>query len=113
VNPYVHVHLLPHDPEDIRPRASIRDDGWTEITLGDIDTRLAVSSQNPAVFAAIEDAAEVVELISARIYAAVDTIRAVHDAVDAEDPSTSDLLHQIIDTFEKLAWMVKAENRKI
>jgi hypothetical protein len=66
VNPYVHVHLLPHDPEDIRPRASIRDDGWTEITFGDIDTRLAVSSQNPAVFAAIEDAAREAKQLAER-----------------------------------------------
>ena len=60
-----------------------------------------------------QDTTEVVDLITVRIYAAVDTIRAVHDAVDAVDPSTTDLLHAIIDTLEKLAWMVKAENRKI
>jgi starvation-inducible DNA-binding protein len=46
-------------------------------------------------------------------YATVDTIRDVHDAVDAVDPSTSDLLHEIIDSLEKLAWMIKSENRKI
>jgi starvation-inducible DNA-binding protein len=57
--------------------------------------------------------AEVVDLMTTRVYAAVDTIRAVHDAVDAVDPSTTDLLHAITDTLEKLAWMVKAENRKI
>ena len=56
---------------------------------------------------------DVVDLISGRVYAAVDTIRAVHDAVDAEDPSTSDLMHAIIDSLEKLAWMIKSENRKI
>ncbi|WP_433286856.1 Dps family protein [Pseudonocardia sp. CA-142604] len=60
-----------------------------------------------------QSTAEVVDLITVRIYTAVDTIRAVHDAVDAVDPSTTDLLHAIIDTLEKLAWMVKAENRKI
>ena len=59
------------------------------------------------------DTADVVDLITIRVYATVDTVRAVHDAVDAEDPSTADLLHQIIDSLEKLAWMVKAENRKI
>ena len=56
---------------------------------------------------------DVVDLITARVYATVDTIRTVHDAVDAEDPSTSDLLHAIIDSLEKLAWMIKSENRKI
>jgi starvation-inducible DNA-binding protein len=56
---------------------------------------------------------EVVDLITTRIYAAADTARAVHDAVDAEDPSTADLLHQIIDGLEKLAWLIKSENRKV
>jgi len=56
---------------------------------------------------------EVVDLITARTYAAVDTMRAVHDAVDAEDPSTADLLHQLIDGLEKQAWLIKAENLKV
>jgi starvation-inducible DNA-binding protein len=56
---------------------------------------------------------EVVDLITGRTYAAVDTIRAVHDDVDAEDPSTADILHQIIDGLEKLAWLIKSENRKV
>jgi starvation-inducible DNA-binding protein len=56
---------------------------------------------------------DVVDLIAGRIYATVDTIRSVHDAVDAEDPSTADILHQLIDGLEKLAWLIKSENRKI
>ena len=56
---------------------------------------------------------EVVDLITARTYAAVDTMRAVHDAVDAEDPTTADLLHQLIDGLEKQAWLIKAENLKV
>jgi starvation-inducible DNA-binding protein len=36
----------------------------------------------------------------------------VHDAVDAEDPSTADLLHAVIDSLEKAAWMLGAENEK-
>jgi starvation-inducible DNA-binding protein len=43
----------------------------------------------------------------------VSTIRTVHDAVDAVDPSTSDLLHEIVDSLEKQAWMLKSENRKV
>ena len=57
--------------------------------------------------------AEVVDLITGRIYATVKMIRAVHDAVDAEDPSTADILHQLIDGLEKLAWLIKSENRKV
>src|SRR4051812_18769980 len=56
---------------------------------------------------------EVVDLITAHTYAAVGTMRAVHDAVDAEDPSTADLLHELIDGLEKQAWLIKAENMKI
>jgi len=65
-------------------------------------------------FPAFERAtSEVVDLITARIYATVDTLRAVHDEVDAEDPSTADVLHQLIDGLEKLAWLIKSENRKV
>lgn len=56
---------------------------------------------------------DVVDLITVRINATVDTMRSVHDAVDAEDPSTADLLHQLIDGLEKLAWIIKSENRKV
>lgn len=56
---------------------------------------------------------EVVELVTARVYATVDTIRTVHDSVDDEDPSTADILHQLIDGLEKLAWLIKSENRKL
>jgi starvation-inducible DNA-binding protein len=56
---------------------------------------------------------DVVDLVTTRIYATVDTIRTVHDEVDAADPSTSDLLHVIIDDLEKAAWMLKSENRKV
>jgi starvation-inducible DNA-binding protein len=54
----------------------------------------------------------VVDLVTAGAYATVDTIRTVHDAVDAEDPSTADILHQLIDGLEKLAWLIKSENKK-
>jgi starvation-inducible DNA-binding protein len=57
--------------------------------------------------------AEAVDLVTARVYAAVQALRQVHDAVDAEDPSTADILHQIIDGLEKLAWLIKSENRKV
>ncbi|AJE41649.1 Dps family protein [Streptomyces nodosus] len=53
----------------------------------------------------------VVDLVTTRLYATVDTVRTHHDQVDGEDPSTADLLHGIIVTLEKHAWMVGAENR--
>ena len=74
---------------------------------------VAASTTLPAFPPAEQNTTETVDLITNRIYAAVSTIRAVHDAVDAVDPSTSDLLHEIIDSLEKQAWMIKSENRKV
>lgn len=54
---------------------------------------------------------DVVDLITDRLAATVATLRAVHDSVDAADPSTADILHAVIDSLEKFAWMVSAENR--
>ncbi|MFC4242566.1 Dps family protein [Gryllotalpicola reticulitermitis] len=57
------------------------------------------------------DTAETVDLITARLDAAVATVREVHDEVDDEDPTSADLLHAIIAGLEKFSWMVSAENR--
>jgi starvation-inducible DNA-binding protein len=67
----------------------------------------------PAFPAAELNTTDVVDLVTTRIYATVDTIRTVHDDVDAADPSSADLLHTIIDVLEKAAWMLKSENRKV
>ncbi|MUL85180.1 MULTISPECIES: Dps family protein [unclassified Mycolicibacterium] len=56
---------------------------------------------------------ETVDLVTTRAYAAVATMRTVHDDVDAADPSSADLLHTVIDSLEKAAWMLKSENRKL
>lgn len=74
---------------------------------------VAASTSLPQFPAYEHSTAEVVDLITARVYATVDTMRAVHDEVDAEDPSTADVLHQLIDGLEKLAWLIKSENRKV
>jgi starvation-inducible DNA-binding protein len=74
---------------------------------------VAAGTTLPAFPAHEHSTTEVVELIAGRIYATVDTMRRVHDDVDAEDPSTADVLHQLIDGLEKLAWLIKSENRKI
>jgi len=54
-----------------------------------------------------------VDLIVERLTSTVDTLRAVHDNVDAEDPTSSDLLHVIIASLEKFVWMLSAENRDV
>mgnify|MGYP006375993177 CR=1 FL=1 len=77
-------------------------------------TGTVVDSTSLPQFPAYEHStADVVDLMTERIYAAVGTIRAVHDTVDAQDPSTADILHQLIDGLEKLAWLLKSENRKV
>jgi starvation-inducible DNA-binding protein len=54
---------------------------------------------------------ETVDLVTARLDGTVSTMRKVHDQVDEEDPTSSDILHQIIESLEQYAWMVSAENR--
>jgi starvation-inducible DNA-binding protein len=54
---------------------------------------------------------DAVDAIAAALYAVARTAREIHDDVDEEDPTTADLLHQIIERLEQLAWMVSAENR--
>jgi starvation-inducible DNA-binding protein len=51
----------------------------------------------------------VVTLVLDSVTAAVATMRAMHDAVDTADPSTSDLLHLLILDLEKQAWMLAAQ----
>ncbi len=56
------------------------------------------------------DTKDVVNLVVARLDRTVQTIRSVHDQVDEEDPTTADILHDIIAKLEQYAWMVGAEN---
>ena len=74
---------------------------------------VAATTSVPQIPADEHNSGEVVDLITTRIYATIDTIRTVHDAVDEEDPSTADILHQLIAGLEKLAWLIKSENRKV
>jgi starvation-inducible DNA-binding protein len=76
---------------------------------GRSDTVVATTTV-PAIPPGLMGATETVDMITNRIYAVVGTIRAVHDDVDAADPSTADLLHAIIDQLEKEAWLLKSEN---
>ncbi|MDN4174375.1 DNA starvation/stationary phase protection protein [Nocardioides sp. SOB77] len=55
--------------------------------------------------------AECVDLITTAIYGVSATARRIHDDVDAEDPTTADILHVVIERLEQLAWMIDAENR--
>jgi starvation-inducible DNA-binding protein len=74
---------------------------------------VVVTTSLPQFPANEHNTTEVVDRIMTRIYATVETLRRVHDAVDAEDPTTADILHAQIDGLEKLAWLIKSENRKV
>ncbi len=54
---------------------------------------------------------DVIDLVTVRLEAVVQTMRGVHDEVDEEDPTSADILHAIIEKLEQFAWMVSAENR--
>ena len=55
--------------------------------------------------------AQAVDLIAASLYAVAGTARRIHDDVDAEDPTSADILHTVLERLEQLAWMLDAENR--
>ncbi|GAB3126316.1 Dps family protein [Glaciibacter psychrotolerans] len=57
------------------------------------------------------DTKDAVDLITERLTTVVGTMRAVHDEVDDEDPTSADILHGAIAQLEQFAWMVSAENR--
>jgi starvation-inducible DNA-binding protein len=72
---------------------------------------VAHQSSLPAFPAGEVDTAGTVDLVVGAMYGVSATARRIHDAVDAEDPTTADLLHTVIERVEQLAWMVDAENR--
>jgi starvation-inducible DNA-binding protein len=78
---------------------------------GRTDT-VAATTSIPAAPADLVATIDAVDIIADRIYATVATVRAVHDEVDAADPTSADLLHAIITDLEKQAWMLKSENGK-
>ncbi|WP_404445770.1 DNA starvation/stationary phase protection protein [Microbacterium marinum] len=54
---------------------------------------------------------DAIDLVTERLEATIGTCRDVHDDVDEEDPTSADILHEILETLEQYAWMVSAENR--
>jgi starvation-inducible DNA-binding protein len=71
---------------------------------------IAATTTLPAFPEGERSTTDVVDLVTDRIAATVATLRGVHDEVDADDPSSADLLHAIIDDLEKFTWMVSVEN---
>jgi starvation-inducible DNA-binding protein len=59
-----------------------------------------------------QDTSTTADLVTARIAATANTIRTVRNPVDAEDPTTADILHVLLANLEKQAWMTAAENHR-
>lgn len=55
---------------------------------------------------------DTVGLMEVRIAQAGKTIRELHDDVEEEDPSSADLLHNILNEAEKQAWMLRSAIRE-
>lgn len=72
---------------------------------------VAEQSSLPEFPAGEVSTSQTVDLITSSLYAVSATARRIHDDVDAEDPTTADILHVIIERLEQLAWMIDAENR--
>ncbi|WP_244929190.1 DNA starvation/stationary phase protection protein [Nocardioides sp. W7] len=78
------------------------------------DARAATVAERTslATFPADEvNTSQTVDLIAAALYAVAGTARRIHDEVDAEDPTSADILHAILERLEQLAWMIDSENR--
>ncbi|WP_433505583.1 Dps family protein [Pseudonocardia halophobica] len=73
---------------------------------------VAETTSLPRQLTGEQDTTAAVNAMSELLYRTAATARQVHDAVDAEDPSTADLLHAVIVDLEKQAWMLSSENRR-
>jgi len=108
------LHLqLDHIVDDARESADVIAERMRALAAmpdGRSDT-VAATTTLPAFPEGELSVSTVVDLVTARLRATVDTVRTHHEQVDGEDPSTADLLHTVIDSLEKHAWMVGAENR--
>ncbi len=74
-------------------------------------TTVAAQTSLPQPPADEIDTADTVDAIVAALYATAGTARRIHDEVDAEDPTTADILHTVLERLEQLAWMIDSENR--
>ncbi|MEU6579268.1 DNA starvation/stationary phase protection protein [Nocardia sp. NPDC046763] len=72
---------------------------------------VAATTALPELPSGEQNTGTIVDLIVEQLHRTAAVLREVHDDIDAEDPSTADLLHQIIDGIEKQAWLLGSENR--
>ncbi|MCW2525748.1 MAG: ferritin [Pseudonocardiales bacterium] len=75
---------------------------------GRLETAAKTTTLDP--FPAGEQSVQhVVGLVTRLLERTLDTVRTVHDKVEEADPTSSDLVHLLIGSLEKHAWMVSAE----
>ncbi|NNU27361.1 Dps family protein [Isoptericola sediminis] len=67
-------------------------------------------SPYPAGLVSVTDT---VDAVVERVAQVAEVVREVHDDVDAADPTSADLLHEIIHDLEKQAWMMSSENHEV
>jgi starvation-inducible DNA-binding protein len=80
---------------DGRTRTVARDTSLDDFPAGEVSVERAVA------------------VMSDRILAVVNAIRAVHDGVDDQDPTSADILHTILEGLEKQRWMFNAQLRHV
>ncbi|WP_040824791.1 Dps family protein [Nocardia jiangxiensis] len=76
-------------------------------------TTVAADTDLPQLPPGEQNTSTIVDLMTDQLYRTAGALRTVHDEVDAEDPTTADLLHQIIGGIEKQAWMLGSESRSV
>jgi starvation-inducible DNA-binding protein len=77
-------------------------------------TRTVVDTTTLGAFPAGEISVDrAVAVIAERTLNVVNVIRAVHDEVDEQDPTSADLLHVVLEGLEKQRWMLTAQLRHI
>jgi starvation-inducible DNA-binding protein len=77
-------------------------------------TRTIANTTRLAAFPEGEVSVErAVAVIAERIIVVVNVIRAVHDDVDAQDPTSADILHSVLEALEKQRWMLASQLRHI
>lgn len=72
---------------------------------------VAAQSSLPELAPGEIDTADTVDAIVASLYAVAGTARRIHRDVDAEDPTTADILNGVLERIEQLAWLIDSENR--
>lgn len=82
-----------HAAPDGRPKEVAAHSNLPEFAAGEISTHDAI------------------RLMVQSIEATVATMRRVHDGIDAEDPTSADVLHGYISQLEQQAWFLSAELR--